>query len=178
MRETLSSIANSHRWSWLLVASIGAAAIILGSIAWAAAGEEDPLPPVIQDPRDAPVPYFHPFISFEGNFFVHPWDDREIGAEAKLADPLYNPAWVPFSQCVAAGGLEVRADPSKKYNQQDIDRLVERLNRENPDKAQNLKTPPKPTGSAGVFTRCAEEWLTKSPAEIEKLTGVPEAGPK
>lgn len=178
MKSTINSIANSRCWSWLLVSSIGAAAVIMGSIAWAASDEGDTLPPVIQDPADAPVPYFHPYVSFDGTFFVHRWDDREIGDEAKRADPLYNPSWVPLSQCLADGGLEVRSDPNTKYNQDDIDRLVERVNMENPDRVLNLKTPPKPTGSAGIFTRCAEEWLTKSPAEIEALTGVTEAGPR
>ena len=163
-----------------MVVSAASAAIIVGSATWALAndGHGSSLPPAVTDATAFPTPYFHPFVSFDGTFFVHPWDDREIGEEAKRSNPLYNPAWVPFSECVAAGGLEVRADPSTKYDQQDLDRLLERVNRENPDRAANLRLPPKPTGSAGTFVRCAEEWLTKSPAEIEKLTGITEPGPK
>ena len=179
MKRTLTGIYNSHRWNWLIIASISAAAIIMGSLALASDGNEQPLPPVIQRPEDAPVPFFHRFISHQsGEFYIPRWDDREISDDAKRADPWYDPAWVPFSQCLAAGGLEVRADRTTKFNQDDIDRLVQKVNRENPNKAQNIKAPPKPTGSAGVFTRCTEEWLTKSPDEIEKLTGVTESRPK
>ena len=128
--------------------------------------------------EDVPKPYFHPFLGFDGIYYVSLWDDRALSDEAKRADPVYDPRWPPFSQCVAAGGLEVRADPSTKYNQDDLDRLLNRVNRENPDPAQNLQRPPDPLSAAGVFTRCALEWLTKSPEEIRKLTGVTEAGPK
>lgn len=128
--------------------------------------------------EDVPKPYFHQFLGFDGIYYASRWDDRALSDEAKRADPVYDPRWPPFSQCVAAGGLEVRADPSTKYNQDDLDRLLNRVNRENPDPAQNLQRPPDPLSAAGVFTRCALEWLTKSPEEIRKLTGVTEAGPK
>ncbi len=126
-----------------------------------------------------PTPYFHPYVLFEsGRFWMPPWDDREIGDEQKLADPLYDPAWLPLSDCLAAGGLEVRPDPTTKYNLQDVNRMLERVNLENPNKDQNLKGPPPSGSSAAVFLRCANEWLNRSRDEIEKLTGVTEARPK
>lgn len=66
-----------YRWSWLLVASVGAAAIIMGSMVWAAGGEQ-PLPAVIQDSKAAPFAYFHALISFQGEFTVDRWDDRQM----------------------------------------------------------------------------------------------------
>ena len=134
-------------------------------------------PPFARD-EDVPKPYFHQFLGFDGIYYASRWDDRALSDEAKRADPVYDPRWPPFSQCVAAGGLEVRADPSTKYNQDDLDRLVARINRDNPDLPRNLQGPPPALSSAGVFTRCALEWLTKSPEEIRKLIGVTEAGPK
>lgn len=180
MQHLFNRVAHSPRWSWMILAAAASSAIIAGSFAWAqsqsASGGEPPS--IIQRPEDAPTPRIpNRFVNWEGKFYVLPWDDREIRDEAKRDDPVYNPAWVPLSECLAGRGLEVRANPAAKFSQDDLDRLLERVNRENPDPAANLTIPAKASGhlagAAGAFIDCAEQWLTKSPEEIAKLTGAP-----
>ena len=162
---------------WLIVASAAAGAILVAALAFGQS--RDQYPPVIQRVEDAPTPHPHNrFVSMDGTFFVLPWDDREISDEQKKADPIYNPAWVPFASCMETHGLAVRSSPGTKFSQADLDALVSRLNRENPDRAANLALPFKANGTVGgtvgAFLDCGEQWLTKTPQEIQTLTGVVE----
>ncbi|MCC7366331.1 MAG: hypothetical protein IT303_18380 [Dehalococcoidia bacterium] len=167
---------------FLVIMATGVAAILVGLVAGGLSSSADepspPSGPVITRTEDAPLPQFrNPFINMEGRFFVHQWDDRVISEEAKRADPWLNPAWEPFAGCLAGRGLEVRHDPSQPFDQDDLDTLLDRLNRAYPDPAANLRIPQRAgdsvPGDAGAFLACAEEWLTKSPQEIYELTGVP-----
>lgn len=132
-----------------------------------------PANPALSPNADRP----NPFVGFSGVFHAPVWDDRELSDEQKAADPVFNPAWVPFSQCLADRGLEVRPDPSQKFSQMDVDHLLERLNAEYPDVNANRQIPfhatGKMPGDAGTFLDCAEAWLLKTPQEVYDLTGVP-----
>lgn len=148
----------------------------------AAASQEASPPPSVQPTPINPVGRGNEgvpnqFVGFQGVFHVTTWDDRALTPEQKAADPSYNPAWVPFSECLAERGLEVRPDASQKFSQADLDRLLERLNKEYPDPDANKKFPfeatGKVSGDAGIFFDCAEAWLTKTPQEIHAITGVP-----
>lgn len=114
-----------------------------------------------------------PFVSYQGVFGVSQWDDRALSEREKAADPRLNPAWVPFSQCLADRGLKVRPNPSQPFTQADMDRLIVRLNVEYPDRDANNKLLFEPGGDAANFLECAHEWLTKSPQQIYEITGVP-----
>jgi len=156
-------------------------AVAMGVWALTSSKADQPPPPpaaAVTDLTNAPAPPIrNQFIDITGRFFVVPWDDRELGPEQKAANPWYNPAWEQFSECATKGGLQAKLDPSKKFSQVDLDRLVAQLNREYPDAEANKQIPAQATGKvrgdAGVFLTCAEEWLTKTPRQMYELTGVP-----
>ncbi|MCK9521300.1 MAG: hypothetical protein M0R74_20095 [Dehalococcoidia bacterium] len=169
---------NSRRKALLFGAPLLGALILVAIMNWQTGEAGTPRgEPVVTDPQDAPPPAaWNPFI-MDGRFYVAPYDDRHLSDEQKVAALVYNPAWKPFGQCMEEKAVEVRADRSVPLSQQDLDRLVERLNREYPDAEKNKLIPLDPsgyvTGDAEVFLRCAEQWLTKSAKEIAEITGEP-----
>lgn len=159
---------STSRW---LLAAIGlgllAGVLIAGM---ASAGDDKPLPPV--QPEDLPVPNFHFFINPASGKWENPggpWDNRPILPEAKAERPWYDPRWKPFGQCMAAAGYEVRADPSRAFNQADLDAVFERLNKENPDPVANKKIQAKDQlpGFTGAFSDCAFRWLAIRSSDFE-----------
>lgn len=137
--------------------------------------------PSVESTRSGPPPPAMPFLFLDaqGEFTAPQWDDRELGAEQKAADPFFNPAWRPFAACLSAGGLEVRSNPQAPFSQLDLDAVLKKVNADYPDAAANRLISQNgidsAQGTAKTFLSCALAWLEKSPREIFELTGVPNA---
>jgi hypothetical protein len=110
-------------------------------------------------------------------FEAYIWDDREISAAAKAAQPWFDPRWKPFSDCMAGKGHDIRPDPRKPFSQADLDMVVALANAERPDAAANRSIggdTQSVGGIAGAFLECANEWLALPRSEwaahgIQKL---------
>jgi hypothetical protein len=131
----------------------------------------------VKDLASAPTPVRSNQFVYEGHFWVYPWDDRELGPAAKLANPVINPAWEPFAKCLEAAGVVARLQPGAPFGLTDLDALLVRLNAEYPDTAANEKIPFRfdapVTDDKSAFLVCANDWLTRSAQEIYDITGVP-----
>ena len=137
---------------------------------------------------DPPPPLGFLFLRPDtGRFTVTAFDDRELSDEAKAANPVFNPAWKPFADCLAQRGLAAGVfDPKGRFSQADLDRVLARVNADSPDRTANfalngadaagrtaLVAANPRTQSAVTFLECAGQWLTKSPEELYKITGEP-----
>lgn len=149
---------------------------------------QDPPKPPFPDERDAPPPgrSFQFIDGTRGVFRVETWDDRDLTEEERAADPVYNPAWEPFGECVRGRGVELSPRTGERLTQADIDGFVERINAESPRRDENLdlaaRSPAEREAAvqarphqrnAAVFLDCAEEWLTLSPQALYERTGEP-----
>jgi|GEM_PF-3967985 len=149
---------------------------------------QDPPKPPFGDERDAPTPgrSFQFIDGTVGRFRVATWDDRNLTNEEKAADPVFNPAWEPFGECVRGRGVSLPPQAGQRLTQADLDGFVERRNAQSPRRDENLdlaaKKPAERTAAiqarphqrdAAVFLDCAEEWLTLSPQALYERTGEP-----
>lgn len=138
--------------SWVLAGSIMAAmAIVAGRIAAGddkspsqanaqdAAREKTPRPtpdrtgetPIAADPIAVqPPPSFSVLLGKDGFLESPRWDDRDISAAERDADPWVNPRWAPFNRCLVDRGLGI-AD-KQVLTQGDIDAMVKRINADGP----------------------------------------------
>ncbi|MPZ50264.1 MAG: hypothetical protein GEU75_13370 [Dehalococcoidia bacterium] len=126
-----------------------------------AASVSSPVNSVFSSLEDAPPPRQHPlFLDKTGFLEVTRYDDRNLTDDEKLQDPVVNPRWEPFAECVAADDLEVRDDPAIPYTQADLDRLVAVVNLEGPFE---VATPRglvyTGTSNSDSFLACAERFL-------------------
>lgn len=100
------------------------------------------------------------FIDKEGYLTVTTYDDRRLTEEEKLQDPVLNPNWEPFAECVAGQGLEVRDDPTEPFMQAVLDRLIELVNEEGPfETATPRGLIYEGTENSDAFLQCAEGHL-------------------
>ncbi len=118
------------------------------------------------------------FMDAQGQFTAPLWDSRQLSDAQKAADPVFSPGWKPFSACMANAKFELRANPARPYVQADLDQLLARLNRENPEPHANLRlsargAAQRPPGLASSYLGCAEQWLRKTPKQIYEITGEP-----
>jgi hypothetical protein len=173
-------MTSSRRFSLVITVFAVVSLIGLGGVAWALTrdGDEPTAPsgqPAGVEGGSGDFGTF--FIDGSGKFVAPNWDDRALSDEQKEDDPSLNPAWAPFSTCLAEGGLEVRNDASQPFTQNDLDAVVERVNKDFPDREANKTIMDRgyrtAGGSAGTYLRCAYDWLLKSPQEVFELTGEP-----
>lgn len=147
------------------------AAGVLSAVAVGGVGNSQEPPPGRPTP---PIPILNRWIRPDTGVFymaAGPWDNRELPAEQKAATPWYDPRWKPFGACMRAAGFEVRTEPSKPVNQSDIDRIIGRLNSQNPDRAANKRIRPgdySMGGFTGAFLQCADRWLAIQSEDFEK----------
>lgn len=172
---TLRRLSLTGLGAGLATVTVGLAALALND---QGSASQLPVEPV-ERLEDAPPPpaLTYEYLDASGTFVAPEWDNRDLGDEKKAADPWVNPAWQLFGQCLADGGLEVREDKAEKLTQKHIDKLLERVNKEHPNKDSNKQVARQglrgAAGSARVYLTCAYEWLSKSPREIYELTGEP-----
>lgn len=140
----------------------------IGSVEPAATVANPALPP-ISDPAQLSPPPYNRFIRPDtGRLETYVWDDRPISAAQKLGQPWYDSRWKPFSGCLVAEGYEVRANPTRPFDQNDLDEVLARANAQltnseaNKRIGSNVASVP---GIAGAFLRCAGRWLALAPEE-------------
>jgi hypothetical protein len=125
------------------------------------------------DPSEVPTPVVNRWIAPDTGAFVNPggpYDDRRLSEEEKARNPVFNPLWKPFSDCMVERGFDVRASSSEPFAQKDLDELIRRLNIAMPDGQANKQLGPAgpAPGIAGAFLACADRWLTIAPDDYEK----------
>ncbi len=180
MNRILTSLRNHALWAFPLTAAlivVATAVVLAGTTGHGQANvssddefaadkearalaEPDYSTTVFSSAADAHPREHSLFLDKDGFIEVTAYDDRHLTDEQKLEDPLVNPNWEPFAECVADHGLEVRADPANPYTQADLDRLIEIVNEEGPFEAAT------PQGlvyhgtlNSDAFLQCAEGYL-------------------
>ena len=155
-------------FSGLVIAAV-AGSLVVGALALMAAG--DPNRPLT--PEEVPTLSLDVarWVDRSGRFVVPVYDDRAISEEERAANPVVDPRWEPFAQCMASGGFPV-AISGRTFLQEDMDGLVDRVNASRPDAAANrdsARSGVLPPGLALQFIECANAWLTLSPEEVDAL---------
>lgn len=149
--------------------SVGAAAVAtvaVGAVVLAADNPYDDR----QSDESLPPPAHSIWISPDGEFEVWEYDDRELSDEEKERNPVINPRWEPFAECMADRGRTVVDGAPSDMRQSDLDALVTRLNEEYPDRDANKEVggAADTSGLAADFLSCADEWLNLDQAELEE----------
>lgn len=160
--------------------TILATAVLAGVVFGAAASAyavstrgDDPAEPAPGE-QTPPVPTLNRWVRPDSGLFWNSngiWDNRNLPDEQKAATPWYDPRWKPFAACMQDRDFEVRADGNRPFDESDLDKVIERLNKENPDTARNRTVPPgdySMGGFTGAFLECAERWLAIQPGDFAK----------
>lgn len=135
-------------------------ALVLGAAAAFIILSGRPADDVVAEDIGAPISTFNPWLDDSGRFHSPVYDDRHISDDDKVANPVYNPQWEPFAECMETAGVVVRA-PAERFAQSHLDALFVRLNEENPDPEANklLDMNDDPGGLTGAFLVCARDTL-------------------
>lgn len=100
----------------------------------------------------------------DGFIAVGPYDDRNLKPEEKAADPLVDPRWPDFAECMDAAGFGDGLPEPDLFRQEHIDRLVEVINAGGPFLEIDASGPRYVgTAAADAFMNCAQVVLVGPP---------------
>jgi hypothetical protein len=145
------------------------AMVALAAIGAAVMAADDPYGgPQTED--SVPPPAHSVWINPRGEFEVWDYDDRNLSDEEKAQDPIVNPRWAPFAECMAERDQDVVDGSPASMRQADLDALVDRLNSEHSDTEANrrISVAEDTSGLAADFLACADEWLNLSSEDLEE----------
>lgn len=100
----------------------------------------------------------------DGFIAVGPYDDRNLKPEEKAADPLVDPRWPDFVECMDAAGFGDNLPAPDLFRQDDLDRLVEAINEGGPFLEIDASGPRYiGTPASDAFMHCAQTVLSEPP---------------
>lgn len=100
----------------------------------------------------------------DGFIAVGPYDDRNLTPEEKASDPLVDPRWSDFVECMDAAGFGDNLPLPDVFRQDDLDRLVEAINEGGPFLEINASGPRYiGTPASDAFMHCAQTVLAEPP---------------
>ena len=109
------------------------------------------------------------YVEADGYIASRIWDDRQLSAEEKAANPWINPRWAPFNRCLITYGY---GDPDLSVlYQADVDAIVDELNDEGSFLRRNerggLEVVTAPALEA--YADCFEKTLAVLPEELASI---------